>query len=107
MAALFLAPTTHDLNLPVIDIELTPGCSKTVGRSRQADVMLDDPSLSYLRAPPPTTGEKRRQGAIHLLVPTLTGGYRCDVIIEAANLKALRELVRDGKAWPVSGFRPR
>ena len=50
MPALFLAPTTPESNLPVIDIELKPGCSKTLGRGRQADVMLDDPSLSRIHA---------------------------------------------------------
>lgn len=53
--------------------------------------MLDDPTLSYLRVKgKPEPGEKRRPGAIHLFVPTLSGGYRVDVIIEAANLKAGR-----------------
>lgn len=48
MAGLRLAPVTPAPNLPVID--LAPGESRTVGRGRQADVMLDDPSLSRLHA---------------------------------------------------------
>ena len=48
MAALRLTPTTPAPNAPVIDLEF--GQSKTVGRGRQADVVVDDPSLSRLHA---------------------------------------------------------
>jgi HD-GYP domain-containing protein (c-di-GMP phosphodiesterase class II) len=48
MPALRLAPIAPSLNLPTI--VLTPGQSKTVGRGRQADVMVDDASLSRLHA---------------------------------------------------------
>lgn len=48
MAGLRLTPTTPAPNLPVID--LATGQSKTVGRGRQADVTVDDPSLSRLHA---------------------------------------------------------
>jgi len=48
MAGLRLTPTTPAPNLPVIDLEF--GQSKTVGRGRQADFMVDDPSLSRLHA---------------------------------------------------------
>lgn len=48
MAGLRLDPTHPAPNVPVI--ELTPGQSKTFGRGRQADVMVDDPSLSRLHA---------------------------------------------------------
>jgi hypothetical protein len=48
MPGLRLAPVTPAPNLPVIDFE--PGGSKTVGRGRQADVLIDDPSLSRLHA---------------------------------------------------------
>ena len=48
MSSLRLAPVTPAPHLPVIDV--TPGESKTVGRGRQADVTLDDPSLSRLHA---------------------------------------------------------
>jgi HD-GYP domain-containing protein (c-di-GMP phosphodiesterase class II) len=48
MSALRLAPVTPSPHLPTI--VLAPGQSKTVGRGRQADVMLDDPSLSRLHA---------------------------------------------------------
>jgi hypothetical protein len=48
MAGLRLTPTTPAPNTPVIDLEF--GQSKTVGRGRQADFMVDDPSLSRLHA---------------------------------------------------------
>lgn len=48
MPGLRLAPVTPAPNLPVID--LAAGESKTVGRGRQADVLVDDPSLSRLHA---------------------------------------------------------
>jgi hypothetical protein len=48
MAGLRLIPTTPAPNTPPIDLEF--GQSKTVGRGRQADVMVDDPSLSRLHA---------------------------------------------------------
>ncbi|MBI4888838.1 MAG: HD domain-containing protein [Acidobacteria bacterium] len=48
MPVLRLAPVTPAPHLPVIDLKL--GLSKTVGRGRQADVMVDDPSLSRLHA---------------------------------------------------------
>jgi HD-GYP domain-containing protein (c-di-GMP phosphodiesterase class II) len=48
MPAIRLAPTVAAPNLPVIDLEL--GQSKTVGRGRQADVVVDDASLSRLHA---------------------------------------------------------
>jgi len=41
-----LSPTAATPNLPVIDLDY--GQSKTVGRGRQADVMVDDASLSRL-----------------------------------------------------------
>jgi pSer/pThr/pTyr-binding forkhead associated (FHA) protein len=43
-----LTPTAPAPNLPVIDLEF--GESKTLGRGRQADVMVDDASLSRLHA---------------------------------------------------------
>jgi GAF domain-containing protein len=48
MPGLRLAPVTPAANLPVID--LGPGEAKTLGRGRQADVLIDDPSLSRLHA---------------------------------------------------------
>lgn len=48
MAELRLNPTTPAPNTPVIELET--GHSKTVGRGRQADVTVDDPSLSRLHA---------------------------------------------------------
>jgi len=48
MPGLRLAPVIPASNLPVIDLE--PGESKTVGRGRQADVVVDDASLSRLHA---------------------------------------------------------
>jgi putative nucleotidyltransferase with HDIG domain len=48
MPALHLAPRTPSPNLPTI--VLRPGQSKTVGRGRQADVVVDDASLSRLHA---------------------------------------------------------
>ena len=48
MPGLRLTPTTPAPNAPVIDLEF--GQSKTVGRGRQADVVVDDPSLSRLHA---------------------------------------------------------
>ena len=46
MTGLRLNPTVPAPNVPTI--ELTLGQSKTVGRGRDADVMVDDPSLSRL-----------------------------------------------------------
>jgi hypothetical protein len=43
-----LTPTAPAPNFPVIDLEF--GQSKTVGRGRQADVLVDDASLSRLHA---------------------------------------------------------
>jgi hypothetical protein len=43
-----LSPTAASPTLPVIDLD--SGQSKTVGRGRQADVMVDDASLSRLHA---------------------------------------------------------
>src|SRR5687767_6298223 len=43
-----LTPTAPAPNVPVIDLDF--GQSKTVGRGRQADVMVDDASLSRLHA---------------------------------------------------------
>ncbi|MBI3047314.1 MAG: HD domain-containing protein [Acidobacteria bacterium] len=48
MPGLRLAPVNLAPSLPVID--LAPGESKTVGRGHQADVLVDDPSLSRLHA---------------------------------------------------------
>ena len=48
MPLLCLAPTAPAANLPVISLK--PGTSKTVGRGRQADVQIDDISLSRLHA---------------------------------------------------------
>ncbi len=48
MSALRLAPVTPSPHLPTI--VLAAGQSKTIGRGRQADVMVDDPSLSRLHA---------------------------------------------------------
>ena len=48
MAGLRLAPIARAPHFPTI--VLAPGQSKTVGRGRQADVMVDDPSLSRLHA---------------------------------------------------------
>ena len=48
MAGLRLNPTVRAPNLPVIDLE--SGQSKTVGRGGQADVTVDDPSLSRVHA---------------------------------------------------------
>ena len=48
MAGLRLNPIAPTPNVPVIELE--HGQSKTVGRGRQADVMVDDPSLSRLHA---------------------------------------------------------
>ena len=48
MSGLRLAPVAPSPHLPTI--VLTAGQSKTVGRGRQADVMVDDPSLSRLHA---------------------------------------------------------
>ena len=46
MTGLRLTPTVPAPNVPAI--ELTLGQSKTVGRGREADVMVDDASLSRL-----------------------------------------------------------
>ena len=48
MAGLRLNPIVRAANLPVIQLE--SGQSKTVGRDRQADVTVDDPSLSRVHA---------------------------------------------------------
>jgi pSer/pThr/pTyr-binding forkhead associated (FHA) protein len=48
MAGLRLNPTVRAPNLPVIELEA--GQSKTIGRGQQADVTVDDPSLSRLHA---------------------------------------------------------
>jgi HD-GYP domain-containing protein (c-di-GMP phosphodiesterase class II) len=48
MTGLRLDPTVPTPNVPVIELEA--GQSKTVGRGLQADVMVDDPSLSRLHA---------------------------------------------------------
>ena len=48
MAGFRLTPTTSGPNLPLIDLEY--GQSKTVGRGRQADITVDDASLSRLHA---------------------------------------------------------
>jgi hypothetical protein len=48
MPGVRLAPVTAAPTRPVID--LAPGESKTVGRGGQADVLIDDPSLSRLHA---------------------------------------------------------
>lgn len=48
MPGLRLAPATSAPHLPVIDV--VPGEAKTIGRGRQADVFIDDPSLSRLHA---------------------------------------------------------
>ena len=48
MAGLRLNPTVRAPNLPVIELE--SGQSKTVGRGHQADVTVDDPSLSRVHA---------------------------------------------------------
>ena len=48
MSALRLQPSAADSRLPVI--EVSPGQSKTIGRGRQADINLDDPSLSRVHA---------------------------------------------------------
>jgi pSer/pThr/pTyr-binding forkhead associated (FHA) protein len=48
MSGLRLQPNAPDSNLPVI--EVPPGQSKTIGRGRQADITIDDASLSRLHA---------------------------------------------------------
>jgi hypothetical protein len=48
MAMLRLTPVTSGPNLPTIDLDA--GASKTVGRGQQAEVIVDDPSLSRLHA---------------------------------------------------------
>ena len=48
MAGLRLQPLAADSGLPVI--EVAPGSSTTVGRGGQADISIDDPSLSRLHA---------------------------------------------------------
>ena len=48
MPELRLAPTAAAPNLPIIN--LGAGQSKTIGRGRQADVVVDDASLSRLHA---------------------------------------------------------
>src|SRR5437867_5368533 len=48
MARLCLRPLVNAANLP--DIRLSSGESKTLGRSLQADVVIDEPSLSRLHA---------------------------------------------------------
>jgi pSer/pThr/pTyr-binding forkhead associated (FHA) protein len=48
MPGLKLQPSKPDSNLP--SIEVPPGESRTIGRGRQADVNIDDPSLSRVHA---------------------------------------------------------
>jgi pSer/pThr/pTyr-binding forkhead associated (FHA) protein len=48
MSGLRLEPSASESGLPVI--EVPPGQSKTVGRGRQADINIDDASLSRLHA---------------------------------------------------------
>ena len=48
MALLHLTPVVPGPNVPTI--ELDAGMSTTVGRGQQADVIVDDPSLSRLHA---------------------------------------------------------
>ena len=48
MAMLRLTPVVPGPNVPTIDLDV--GVSKTVGRGQQADVIVDDPSLSRLHA---------------------------------------------------------
>ncbi|NOT28356.1 MAG: FHA domain-containing protein [Acidobacteria bacterium] len=48
MPGLKLQPSAPDSDLPTI--EVSPGQSKTVGRGRQADINIDDPSLSRVHA---------------------------------------------------------
>jgi pSer/pThr/pTyr-binding forkhead associated (FHA) protein len=48
MAGLRLQPRATGSGLP--DIDVPPGSSKTVGRGGQADITIDDPSLSRLHA---------------------------------------------------------
>ena len=48
MRGLRLQPCAADAGLPVI--EVSPGQSKTIGRGRQVDVNIDDPSLSRVHA---------------------------------------------------------
>ena len=48
MTGLRLNPAVQAPNVPAIELEA--GQSKTIGRGRQADVMVDDPSLSRLHA---------------------------------------------------------
>jgi len=48
MSGLRLEPSAPESGLPVI--EVSAGQSKTVGRGRQADVNIDDASLSRLHA---------------------------------------------------------
>ena len=48
MAMLRLTPVLPGPNVPTIDLDV--GVSKTVGRGRQAEVIVDDPSLSRLHA---------------------------------------------------------
>ena len=48
MPGLRLQPSVPDRDLPTIDV--LPGQSKTVGRGRQADINIDDPSLSRVHA---------------------------------------------------------
>jgi ABC transport system ATP-binding/permease protein len=48
MPGLRLQPSTPDSDLPVI--EVPPGQSRTIGRGRQADINIEDSSLSRLHA---------------------------------------------------------
>lgn len=48
MPGLRLEPHDPESGLPLI--EVPPGSSKTIGRGQQADVAIDDPSLSRLHA---------------------------------------------------------
>jgi pSer/pThr/pTyr-binding forkhead associated (FHA) protein len=48
MPGLRLQPSTPDSDLPVIDVP--PGQSRTIGRGRQADINIEDASLSRVHA---------------------------------------------------------
>jgi pSer/pThr/pTyr-binding forkhead associated (FHA) protein len=48
MPGLHLQPSAPDSGFPTI--EVSPGQSRTIGRSPQADISIDDPSLSRIHA---------------------------------------------------------
>jgi S-DNA-T family DNA segregation ATPase FtsK/SpoIIIE len=48
MPGLYLQPSASDAGLPLIDVP--PGQSRTIGRSPQADITIDAPSLSRIHA---------------------------------------------------------